>query len=1496
MMRHPTHLTLAVALACAAWAPRSAHAQAAPSCVVTTGSHTENFSSTQFKDPHSTIAGWGSGTLQLTYKAGALVTSSSTANLAERVYAVVPGDFKNSGANDLIGISDIGGTCHLDYFNNDGTGLFTLAAKVGSCTTTVGAVLTAGDVNNDGLKDFVLATVSNMAQAGTLSTAQLFVNTGVVAGKPTFNTFDIMPQLTTASVSWHIRGNQVVLFDWDGDHRDDLLILSSSDTTSQVLLYLANPSGSGPGFVGPPTVLLPNTFIATPIASASQTATGGYSCTPALAVSRGGTVLAPADYNADGLPDLVVASVSDANFKLFLQQSDGTLVRSADILFAPGGAVYGAARDMDENGTTDLVVMRSGNDCGGPPSQAMVLFNGGQADLSVYGNTLRFPGTAGFAAFFDIDNDPSHTVDIFGGRITGIGRAVTYKNTASTAAYSLKGEALSKNLVSLDPQAVGIVSVTVQSFAANVPASCSLSVWVTNTGGSSWEQLSATELSGAQHIFSSFGTDLRYKIKFSAPAASLSGSQAAYAPAALNSPKVTQLAFNYDVVGTQQYSRSGLANAQFSVSGTPVELLYSASFLYPGFVASLYAYDISNLTAGGAAANSLQRVDNASSVSLRWEAGTSLVSVAGPSRTLYTAYPLSLTANPTTAKVSRLNFSDSEIVTGSSSPSLATLMTVNALSSAQRTNLLDFLDGGMGDPNNHKMFDTGHSSPVFVGPPQGDANYYQNNYAGFVLAQAGRTPVVLLGTNDGVLHTFDALTGKELWGYIPYNLLTKMKQQRGMDPNGKVQYQHAAFVDGSISVQDIYSGGAWHTVAIVGQAQGTGLAGNNYYFALDITTPQTPQPLWEFSDRLNSSGRACSLSDNCVNNCTPTCTQDPNSCTLQCSAFDSYLLVDPLKGGVGTAGGLIEAEHFDNEQSAPPPPAAAAYDWNIFTAPLNGSSAGNVSSGGYVQATASPAASCPSGPPTTASVSNCTQLSYRTYISTSKKFNVYVRLLVTGPGDQSIHLGLDDAYVATFDAGTASTGDWTWYQVFSRLDISQGDHVINIWMKQSGVRFDAIFLTHLNKPPVPGLMETCGSTCNESCTSACTQTCYSSPSTVEWPQCGVGAGLQCCGAVGGDQYCAPVGPTCGGVPSVMGQTWSAPALGRVTTTAGEKWVAFFGSGYNNRFGAPNVGRALYAVDALSGQIMGQWNVGDLPTGPNNPSTIDNSVPGAPSLIDVNNDGFVDRVYFGDLEGRLWKLETSANVALNASGAMNPNAYLLCTLFDAGDPNQTGSRTWAPIVTKPALASLAPNTTNVYFGCGGDDRAPDTLSYAFYSVRDTDPPGVCRAQPIKALNLSLSNNMEWSVVSDSPGYRFWADPVINNGTSVFFVGLPGKIESVDPCIDIQGQSKVYQYALANYRDATGRSIPAGTSVFGTAPNQRYLASTSKIRKAALLRSTAATPVPHGVVNPVTQVKSDVFLQNFAGSSPGDRPAIQRLTDPGTLVESRLRILRWREISL
>ena len=58
------------------------------------------------------------------------------------------------------------------------------------------------------------------------------------------------------------------------------------------------------------------------------------------------------------------------------------------------------------------------------------------------------------------------------------------------------------------------------------------------------------------------------------------------------------------------------------------------------------------------------------------------------------------------------------------------------------------------------------------------------------------------------------------------------------------------------------------------------------------------------------------------------------------------------------------------------------------------------------------------------------------------------------------------------------------------------------------------------------------------------------------------------------------------------------------------------------------------------------------------------------------------------------------------------------------------RQWAPIVTKPGIAILegAKKEPNIYFGTGADDRAPDDVTYRFYSVRDDDPVGDCRDEP------------------------------------------------------------------------------------------------------------------------------------------------------------------------
>ena len=63
-------------------------------------------------------------------------------------------------------------------------------------------------------------------------------------------------------------------------------------------------------------------------------------------------------------------------------------------------------------------------------------------------------------------------------------------------------------------------------------------------------------------------------------------------------------------------------------------------------------------------------------------------------------------------------------------------------------------------------------------------------------------------------------------------------------------------MDGTPSVSDVFINGNWRTVLVCGQGPGQGSTmdgGYNYYFALDVTDPANPQPLWEFTHK-NSSG------------------------------------------------------------------------------------------------------------------------------------------------------------------------------------------------------------------------------------------------------------------------------------------------------------------------------------------------------------------------------------------------------------------------------------------------------------------------------------------------------------------------------------------------------------------------------------------------------------------------------------------------------------------
>jgi type IV pilus assembly protein PilY1 len=104
---------------------------------------------------------------------------------------------------------------------------------------------------------------------------------------------------------------------------------------------------------------------------------------------------------------------------------------------------------------------------------------------------------------------------------------------------------------------------------------------------------------------------------------------------------------------------------------------------------------------------------------------------------------------------------------------------------------------------------------------------------------AGRQGMVYVGANDGMLHAFVASTGQEAWAYVPSAVLPNLFHLADKGYGS----QHQFYVNSSPIVRDVYDGSQWHTVLISGLG-----AGGRSYFALDVTDPTNPLPLWEFTD------------------------------------------------------------------------------------------------------------------------------------------------------------------------------------------------------------------------------------------------------------------------------------------------------------------------------------------------------------------------------------------------------------------------------------------------------------------------------------------------------------------------------------------------------------------------------------------------------------------------------------------------------------------------
>ncbi len=174
-------------------------------------------------------------------------------------------------------------------------------------------------------------------------------------------------------------------------------------------------------------------------------------------------------------------------------------------------------------------------------------------------------------------------------------------------------------------------------------------------------------------------------------------------------------------------------------------------------------------------------------------------------------------------------------------------------------------------------------------------------------------------------------------------------------------------------------------------------------------------------------------------------------------------------------------------------------------------------------------------------------------------------------------------------------------------------------------------------------------------------------------------------------------PTDSEILAKLGQSWSEPAIGRVKIKVGneiyERWVAFIGGGFDK---TNVVGKAFFVIDIKTGDIIKEFS---------GLSGMDYSLAAPPTAVDSNFNGYVDKVYIGDLAGQMWVFDISSNDIAQWTGKI---------LFrPLGTPAEK-----RPLYYQPAVAFDSRRTPWVYFGSGDRENPSDKNSKEkFYAVKD-----------------------------------------------------------------------------------------------------------------------------------------------------------------------------------
>lgn len=299
-----------------------------------------------------------------------------------------------------------------------------------------------------------------------------------------------------------------------------------------------------------------------------------------------------------------------------------------------------------------------------------------------------------------------------------------------------------------------------------------------------------------------------------------------------------------------------------------------------------------------------------------------------------------------------------------------------------------------------------------------------------------------------------------------------------------------------------------------------------------------------------------------------------------------------------------------------------------------------------------------------------------------------------------------------------------------------------------------------------------------------------------------------------------------------GQSWSTPSVARIAVdsaiqTNKEKAVLIVGGGYDTSHDSPGhpaapdaEGAAIFMLDLDTGDQI--WRAGSDVYADLELPGMTRAIPSQVRVIDLNGDGYADRMYAADLGGQVWRFDvTNGNMPdkliaggiiaqLGAEGLTSPGAADTRRFYTTPDVSMFTDK-------RQDRRYLAVSLGSGYRAHPLNNDAADR----FYSLRDPNvfsPLTQAQYDSYSAVTddelVEVSGKAQSVIPAASRGWKLTLPPtekVLSTARTfndtVYFVSFEPKQNSADPCQAGLSLNRLYRVKVENGDPV----IPEGTAI-------------------------------------------------------------------------------------